>query len=71
MLCVNVELKERRYPIHIGEDLLSNTSVYPLKSGDKVMIVTNETIAPLYLPTVTATLEKMGCQVSHVQLKDG
>lgn len=71
MLCVNVELKERRYPIYIGENLLKNPAVYPLKSGDKVMIVTNETIAPLYLSTVTATLESLGCQVSSVQLKDG
>lgn len=71
MLCVNVELKERRYPIYIGEDLLKDPAVYPLKSGDKVMIVTNETIAPLYLSTVTHTLEQIGCQVSAVQLKDG
>lgn len=71
MLCVNVELKERRYPIHIGENLLTELSVYPLTASDKVMIVTNETIAPLYLHTVTATLEKIGCQVSSVQLKDG
>lgn len=71
MLCVNVELKERRYPIYIGENLLKDPAVYPLKLGDKVMIVTNETIAPLYLSTVTATLESLGCQVSSVQLKDG
>ncbi len=71
MQCVNVELKERRYPIYIGEHLLTDSSVYPLKSGDKVMIVTNETIAPLYLETVTKTLNRIGCQVDHVLLKDG
>ena len=41
MLCVNVELKERRYPIYIGEGLLKDETCYPLKKGDKVMIVTN------------------------------
>ncbi|WP_439259405.1 3-dehydroquinate synthase [Lonepinella sp. BR2930] len=71
MLTVNVELKERRYPIYIGENLLKDPTVYPLKSGDKVMIVSNETIAPLYLATVTQTLEKIGCNVSSVLLPDG
>ncbi|TYG34045.1 3-dehydroquinate synthase [Lonepinella koalarum] len=71
MLTVNVELKERRYPIYIGENLLKDPSVYPLKSGDKVMIVSNETIAPLYLDTVTKTLENIGCKVSNVLLPDG
>lgn len=71
MLCVNVELKERRYPIHIGAGLLSDESRYPLKSGDKVMIVTNPTVAQHYLAQVTETLEKIGCSVESVLLPDG
>lgn len=71
MLCVNVDLKERSYPIYIGEALLSDTQVYPLKKGDKVMIVTNPTIAQHYLSSVTETLEKIGCLVKSVQLPDG
>ena len=71
MLCVNVELKERSYPIHIGTGLLTNTDCYPLKSGNKVMIVTNTTVAQHYLSTVTGTLEKIGCLVEHVLLPDG
>lgn len=71
MLCVNVELKERRYPIHIGVGLLSDESRYPLKSGDKVMIVTNPTVAQHYLAQVTETLEKIGCSVESVLLPDG
>ena len=71
MLCVNVELKERRYPIYIGEGLLKDESYYPLKKGDKVMIVTNPTVAQYYLETVTQTLDKIGCQVESVLLPDG
>ena len=71
MLCVNVELKERSYPIHIGAGLLTNADCYPLKSGNKVMIVTNPTVAQHYLSTVTNTLEKIGCLVEHVLLPDG
>lgn len=71
MQIVNVELQERRYPIYIGENLLTDTGVYPLKSGDKVMIVSNPTIAQHYLLSVTTTLEKIGCKVSSVLLNDG
>ncbi|MGY4676454.1 3-dehydroquinate synthase [Pasteurella sp. P03HT] len=71
MLSVNVELKERRYPIYIGAGLLSDERCYPLNAGDKVMIVTNPTIAQYYLTDVTHTLEKKGCHVEHVLLPDG
>lgn len=71
MQCVNVELKERRYPIYIGAGLLSDENCYPLKSGDKVMIVTNTTVAQYYLTPVTDTLERKGCLVEHVLLPDG
>ncbi|MGF7453745.1 3-dehydroquinate synthase [Pasteurella bettyae] len=71
MECVNVELKERRYSIYIGESLLTNVAVYPLQAEDKVMIVSNPTIAQYYLKPVTETLEKIGCKVSHVLLPDG
>ncbi|EHK90770.1 3-dehydroquinate synthase [Aggregatibacter actinomycetemcomitans] len=71
MLCVSVELKERSYPIHIGAGLLTDPHCYPLKPGNKVMIVTNPTIAQYYLAAVTDTLEKIGCFVEHVLLPDG
>lgn len=71
MLCVNVELKERRYPIYIGTNLLSDPNIYPLKQGDKVMVVTNPTIAPHYLSQLTQTLKTIGCQVASVLLPDG
>ncbi|PJG84736.1 3-dehydroquinate synthase [Conservatibacter flavescens] len=71
MLCVNVELNDRRYPIYIGENTLTNPELYPLNAGQKVMIVSNPTIAQYYLETLTHTLEKIGCVVEHVLLPDG
>ncbi|MGR6981950.1 3-dehydroquinate synthase [Testudinibacter sp. P27/CKL/0425] len=69
---VTVELKDRRYPIRIGNDLLSRSESYaPLKSGDKVMIVTNPTVAEHYLATVSDALQQLGCQVESVQIPDG
>ncbi|QBQ63217.1 3-dehydroquinate synthase [Actinobacillus indolicus] len=72
MLQVNVELKERRYPISIGDGLLADpTSYHPLKSGDKVMIVSNPTVASHYLATVEQTLSAIGCKVDSVLIPDG
>ena len=71
MLCVNVELQERRYPILIGNELLQDERSYPVKRGERVMIVTNPTVAQFYLDTVTFALKKRGCEVDHVLLPDG
>lgn len=72
MKTVTVELKERSYNINIGKDLLVDPQSYsPLKSGDKVMIVTNPTVAELHLAPVAETLNKLGCKVSSVMLPDG
>lgn len=71
MLCVDVALKDRGYPIYIGEGLLTDASRYPLKAGDKVMIVSNPTVAQYYLEPLKATLQSLGCQVQEVLLPDG
>ena len=71
MLCVNVELETRAYPIYIGENILTDQSLYPLSKGDKVMIVTNPTVAQYYLECVSATLRSIGCEVNVVLLADG
>ena len=50
MKTLNVELGIRRYPIHIGQGLLREAGL--LKAcipGSRVAVVTNTTVAPLYL----------------------
>ncbi|OOF35831.1 3-dehydroquinate synthase [Rodentibacter heidelbergensis] len=71
MLCVNVELQERRYPILIGSGLLQEEKNYPINKGERVMIVSNPTIAQFYLDTLTTTLEKRGAVVESVLIPDG
>lgn len=72
MLQVNVELKERGYPIIIGAGLLTRPQSYaPLKAGDKVMIVSNPTVAQHYLATVEKSLTELGCSVDSVLIPDG
>lgn len=50
MKTVEVELGDRSYPIYIGEGLLQQGELLRKHiPGKRVLIVTNETIAPLYL----------------------
>lgn len=70
MNTLTVELDERSYPIFIGPDLISDSKFYsPYIYGKQVLIVTNETVAPLYLEKVKSAL--VDYQVDEVILPDG
>jgi 3-dehydroquinate synthase len=70
MIHLNVELGERSYPIYIGSQLLGRPDLYAEHIKSKqVLIVTNETVAPLYLDQVRKTLTSY--QVETVILPDG
>jgi 3-dehydroquinate synthase len=59
MRTLTVDLGERSYPIHIGEDLLSKPSLLlPAIAGRQVCIVSNETVAPLYMPALRELLKE-------------
>ena len=67
---LTVELGARAYPIFIGTDLIADPALYrPYIGGRRVMIVTNETVGPLYLERVEAALTDY--QTGHVVLPDG
>jgi 3-dehydroquinate synthase len=67
---LNLDLGERSYPIHIGPGLISQPELYrPHFRGRQLMLVSNETVAPLYLPTVRGALT--GYQLEQVILPDG
>lgn len=70
MNTLEVALGERSYPIYIGNDLLSQQTLLTqhIKSKE-VLIVTNETVAPLYLQTVINSLADFRCE--SVILPDG
>jgi len=65
----NVALGERSYPILISPDALNQVANYV--QSNRVMIVTNTTIAPLYLDRVKASLIAAGKKVEQVVLPDG
>jgi len=57
MKTLTVDLGARSYPIHIGQNLLGMSELLrPHIHGRQVMVVTNETIAPLYLDSVCLNL---------------
>ena len=67
---ITVELGARSYPIVIGSGLLDGGyDLSPQVAGTRCLIVTNETVAPLYLDRLTASLP--GRSVASIALPDG
>ncbi|MBT3347026.1 MAG: 3-dehydroquinate synthase [Thiotrichales bacterium] len=71
---VKVDLAERSYPIHIGSPILNdnkllNSLLAPHIHGTQVMIVSNVTVAPLYLKYVEDALTSY--HTESVILPDG
>ena len=74
---VDVDLGNRSYPIHIGADLLQDPRLLQRHvSGKRVLIVTNDTIAPLYLdrcnhaPDTRQHTSVAACTHSNPSLRD-
>ena len=71
MHTLHVELGERSYPIYIGRDLLNDPQLLGGHvAGSQVVVVTNETVSPLYLDRLLATLGERSL-VTEVILPDG
>ena len=69
---LHVALDERSYPIHIGSGLLDRPElILPHIKQKRVVVVTNETVAPLYLARLSSTLSTGGVEVLPVVLPDG
>lgn len=69
---LTVDLGERSYPIHIGSQLLQRADlIVPHLKRKQVAIVSNTTVAPLYLDQLTATLTQAGVAVIPIILPDG
>ena len=70
MRTLHVDLGDRSYPIYIGPRLIGDAELYRRHIvGRQVMVVSNETVAPLYLEPVVGALA--GYQVESVILPDG
>lgn len=70
MQTLTVDLGDRSYPIYIGGGLLSQADLLRQHiRGQQVMVVTNDTVAPLYLSVLKQQLT--GYQLDTVILPDG
>ncbi len=72
METLNVALGDKSYPIHIGADLLSRVDLLlPSLRHPKVVVISNVTVAPLYLQRLCDPLRQAGIEVCELQLPDG
>jgi len=71
MHTLHVDLADRSYPVYIGRGLLADSQLLCQHiGGSQVVLVTNETIAPLYLDKLRAALGERTL-VTEVVLPDG
>lgn len=70
MKTLHVDLGERSYPIFIGESLLGRSELFDdAIAGNQVMVVSNQTVAPLYLASLRQALGER--EVQALILPDG
>lgn len=69
---MNVALGARSYPIHIGAGLVARADlILAHLKAPMAAIVSNETIAPLYLASLSGALRAKGVRVTEIILPDG
>ncbi len=69
---VEVKLGKRSYPVCIGEGLLGREELLAVHlPARRTAIVTNSTVAALYLESLTGTLRRAGAEVIPCVLPDG
>lgn len=72
MQTLTVGLEGRSYPIHIGSGLLGQAELLqPYLPRKRAAIVTNTTVAPLYLDKLLHTLQSIGVGGMPIILPDG
>jgi 3-dehydroquinate synthase len=72
MQTLTVSLADRSYPIHIGNGLLGQVElILPHLKRKQVAIVSNTTVAPLYMQAIAQPLRDAGVSVIEIILPDG
>lgn len=72
MQTLHVSLGDRSYPIHIGQHLLSQADlILPHLKRQQVAIVSNTTVAPLYMGKFAEPMRAAGVKVIEIILPDG
>ena len=67
---IEIDLGERSYPIYIGDEVINLTDIFQRHTrGKQVMLVSNETVAPMYMDSVVR--HYAGSIVRSMVLPDG
>lgn len=70
MKTIDIDLPNNAYPVYLGRGLLADSATWQRHLGDgKVLVVSNQTVAPLYLDSLLSTLGQRDIAV-HV-IPDG
>ena len=67
---LEVELGDRSYPILIGNNLINTAGshIAPRLKGRKVIVVSDENVAPLWLPTFLKSFDEFDLDVHSLTL---
>jgi 3-dehydroquinate synthase len=69
---IHISLGTRSYPILIGSDIFSKSATWDdIPRGSAALVVTNETVGPLYAEALQTALKPIYQQVHTVTLPDG
>ncbi|MGB5082358.1 MAG: 3-dehydroquinate synthase [Burkholderiales bacterium] len=72
MQTLSVALAGRSYPIHVGPGLIARPDlIVPVLDRGKVAVVTNTTVAPLFLERMAGALARQGFEVVRIVVADG
>lgn len=72
METLKVDLDGRAYPIHVGHGILGRGDlIRPYLRQPRAAVVTNTTVAALYLAQLTRSLRDLGIDVCEIVLPDG
>lgn len=73
---ITVNLAERSYPISIGAGLFEDPAYLSQvlsnkNTNQKVVVISNVTVAPLYADKILHQIKQLGCDASLLELPDG
>ncbi len=72
MQTLSVALAERSYPVHVGVGLLGRADlIVPFLKRKKVAVVTNTTVAPLFMERLAGALTREGIEAVRIVVADG
>ena len=71
--CLTLDLAQRSYDIVVGAGLLETAGerIAPLMKGKRAVIISDDTVAPIYLDQVTASFENCDLGVSSIVVPSG